>query len=233
MEPVILARDVRKVYWPNVALDGVSLTLEEPGVHLILGPNGSGKSTLISILAGAERPSSGYVRVLGFDPWRDSGKLAGRVKALLDRVNLPPWLPCRDLVEATVEYSRSSWGDVLEVAGKLGVTGYWSRPYGTYSTGMKRKCLLLVALTGEAEVLMLDEPFQGLDRVAVSTVVDIVEYKARRGVTVVIATHVIPERLLEVTKTVTRMELGKVVEHTKQPGAGTHKLQLSQPPPKP
>ncbi|MDT7866637.1 MAG: ATP-binding cassette domain-containing protein [Desulfurococcales archaeon] len=209
---VIVAKRIRKVYWPNVALDDVDLSIEGPGVHVIVGPNGSGKSTLLSILAGAERPSSGYARVLGLDPWRDSSKLAPRVRALLDRVSLPVWLPCIDIARATAKITRTPWQEILGVAEALGVDTYWERPYGAYSTGMRRKCLLLLAFTGKPEVIMLDEPFQALDMKSRETIVDMISEKAEKGTTVLVATHIIPEKLEKQVKTIIKMELGKIVE---------------------
>jgi len=210
--PIVLVRELRKVYWPNVALDNIDLTIEEPGLYLLLGPNGSGKSTLLSILAGAERPSAGLVRVLGLDPWRDSPKLAGRVRALLDRASLPPWLPCLDMVKTAIEMHGAKWEHVAGLAEELGVTAYWSRPYGVYSTGMRRKCLLLLAFTGEAELLLLDEPLQGLDRASTDIVIKTVERRAREGSTVIVATHIVPETLTNIAKGTIKMELGKIIE---------------------
>jgi ABC-2 type transport system ATP-binding protein len=177
----------------------------------VVGPNGSGKSTLLSILAGAERPSSGYARILGLDPWRDSRRLSGRLKALLDRVNIPPWNPCLDMARLQANIWGYNWGDVRELAEAIGVRGYWSRPYGTYSTGMRRRCLLLLALTGNPEVLMLDEPFQGLDSTTVETVTRMLVERASKT-TVIVATHIMPRALVENSKTLIRMELGKIVE---------------------
>lgn len=212
MSEIITCRSVRKIYWPNIALDDVSFSLSETGVHLLVGPNGSGKSTLLSILAGAERPTSGYVRVLGLDPWRDSERLASRVRALLDRTNLPLWLPCINVVEVASRISRTPWPKVSELAETLGVNSYWERPYGTYSTGMRRKCLLLLAFIGDVELILLDEPFQGLDPNSREVVVRLMEEKARGGTTLIVATHVVTERLTQLAKTTIRMELGRIVE---------------------
>jgi ABC-type multidrug transport system, ATPase component len=209
--PVIEARGLTKRYLFTVALDNVSFDIEGNGLTIVAGPNGSGKSTLLSILAGAERPSSGYARVLGLDPWRDSRRLSGRLKALLDRVNIPPWNPCLDMARLQADIWGYNWGDVRELAEAIGVRGYWSRPYGTYSTGMRRRCLLLLALTGNPEVLMLDEPFQGLDSATVETMTRMLVERASKT-TVVVATHIMPRALVEGSKAMIRMELGKIVE---------------------
>ena len=209
--PVIEVRGLTKRYLFTVALDNVSFDIEGSGLTIVVGPNGSGKSTLLSILAGAERPSSGYARILGLDPWRDSRRLSGRLKALLDRVNIPPWNPCLDMARLQANIWGYNWGDVRGLAEAIGVRGYWSRPYGTYSTGMRRRCLLLLALTGNPEVLMLDEPFQGLDSTTVETVTRMLVERASKT-TVVVATHIMPRALVENSKTLIRMELGKIVE---------------------
>jgi ABC-type multidrug transport system, ATPase component len=209
--PVIEVRGLTKRYLFTVALDNVSFDIEGSGLTIVVGPNGSGKSTLLSILAGAERPSSGYARVLGLDPWRDSRRLSGRLKALLDRVNIPPWSSCLDMARLQADIWGYNWGDVRELAEAIEVRGYWSRPYGTYSTGMRRRCLLLLALTGNPEVLMLDEPFQGLDSATIETVTRMLVERASKT-TVVVATHIMPRALVESSKTMIRMELGKIVE---------------------
>jgi ABC-2 type transport system ATP-binding protein len=214
--PVIEARGLTKRYLFTVALDNVSFDIEGSGLTIVVGPNGSGKSTLLSILAGAERPSSGYARVLGLDPWRDSRRLSGRLKALLDRVNIPPWSSCLDMARLQADIWGYNWGDVRGLAEAIGVRGYWSRPYGTYSTGMRRRCLLLLALTGNPEVLMLDEPFQGLDSATVETVTKMLVERASKT-TVVVATHIMPRALVESSKTMIRMELGRIVEIQSNP----------------
>ncbi|MFN4046034.1 MAG: ABC transporter ATP-binding protein [Acidilobaceae archaeon] len=210
--PAVVARNVRKTYLFNVALDDVNFEVDGGGIHILLGPNGSGKSTLISIIAGAERPSSGYIRVLGLDPWRDSEKLSGRLKALLDRASLPPWVSCREVAETASRTTRTPWPEVVETAEQLGVTSFWNRPYGTYSTGMKRKALLLIALTGNPQILLLDEPYQGLDTRSVETLTETIIDRAGKGQTIIIATHITPQKLIENAKTIAKMELGKIVE---------------------
>ncbi|MDM7274681.1 MAG: ABC transporter ATP-binding protein [Thermoprotei archaeon] len=213
----VVARNVRKVYLFNVALDGVDLEVDSGGMSVLLGPNGSGKSTLLSIIAGAERPSSGYVKVLGLDPWRDSEKLSGKLKALLDRASLPPWASCREVAEVAAKTFKTPWSEVVETAEALGVTSFWERPYGTYSTGMKRKALLLTALIGDPEILLLDEPYQGLDVKSVETVTNMIVERAAKGQTIIIATHITPAKLMENAKMIARMELGKIVELKKGP----------------
>jgi ABC-2 type transport system ATP-binding protein len=77
---------------------------------------------------------------------------------------------------------------------------------------MRRKCLLLLAFTGKPEVIMLDEPFQALDMKSRETIVDMISEKAEKGTTVLVATHIIPEKLEKQVKTIIKMELGKIVE---------------------
>ena len=202
---------VSKRYGSVAALSGVTLRVGR-GVFIIMGPNGSGKSTLLSIIAGAEKPDSGVVRVLGHDPWREQHKLAGRVSALLDRVGVHPWITGLTLLRAVSSVRGVDWGDVMEVAKTLSVTGYWFRPYASYSTGMRRKLLLAAALAGYPELIILDEPLQGLDSGSVSIVVELVAEAGVQGSTVIVATHIAPRSLVEAATGAALMLQGKVVE---------------------
>ena len=209
---VVEASGVTKRYGGVVALDGVGFRVYRGEVFMIIGPNGSGKSTLLSIIAGAERPDSGYVRVLGHDPWREQHKLAGRVSAVLDRTNVYPLSRGIDLARLAASSRGASWEEVLSLAEGLEITGFWLRPYAHYSSGMRRRLLILLALIGWPEVIILDEPLQAIDRRSWDSVVDVIVGGARRsGSTVIIATHIVPRSLVGRADRVMAMELGKAV----------------------
>jgi len=210
---MVEARGLVKAYGATLALDGANYAVESPGLHVIVGPNGSGKSTLLSIISGAERPDRGTVRVLGMDPWRDHDRLSGRLSALLDRTSVHPWLSGLELARLAARVRGVPWGEVAELAERLGVDRYWGRPYAGYSSGMRRRLLLLLAFTGWPEVILLDEPFQALDTEASRVVVELMAEAAGRGSTIIAATHTVAEGLLESAATVARMELGRIVAH--------------------
>ena len=111
--------------------------------------------------------------------------------------------------------------EVLRVAAEFGVTEYWHRLAATYSSGMKKKVSLLPVLAStKARVLVVDEPFVNLDEDSVNYVVDRLLELAGRQRIVIVATHIIPKKLSERARTITRLELGKIAGFTeKEPNA--------------
>jgi len=191
LEVVVEVRDVYKSFGPTVALSGVSLSVERGSFLVLLGPNGSGKSTLIDIVCGFRRPSRGYVKVFGSDPWRERSRIAKRVACLSDRLSVKPWASCLDELERFASRGMVDGGKASEYASRLGVDEYWTRPYIAYSAGMRRKCLLLLALSMASELLVIDEPFENLDAEAIRATLDILEEKRREGATIVAASHIV------------------------------------------
>ncbi len=191
MEGIVVLRNVSKRFGPTVALNNVSLSVSPRSFLVLLGPNGSGKSTLIDVVSGFRRPSSGYVRVFGFDPWRERGRIAHRVACLSDRLSLKPWSSCLDIVEKLVGKGRVDPRRVKDYASRLGVDQYWRRAYVTYSAGMRRKCLLLLTLSTNADLIIIDEPFENLDPEAIRTVLEILGERHREGSTIIVASHIV------------------------------------------
>ena len=203
--------NVHKRYGSTTALDGVSLTIERGELHILAGPNGSGKSTLLSIIAGAERPDKGRVSVLGLNPWRDHEEVSSRISALLDRTSIHPWATGIEVARLVSNVRGVEWGQVVDIAERLNVKGFWRRPYMTYSSGMKKRLLLLLALAGAPDVVILDEPFQGLDRETSKRLIGMIREMASRESTIIVATHIMPRELMSISTGVTMMELGRVV----------------------
>lgn len=208
---VVIAEGLWKRFGFTVALKDVSLRLDK-GLHLLLGPNGSGKTTLIKLAAGMLKPSKGRIRVLGLDPWKSYAELSDKVAFAFEGLPLPWWLSGRSFLES-VARMRGGSSKLFEAASELGVKAYWERPPLTYSSGMAKRLLLLLALGFEAEVYLLDEPFTLLDREAVARVSKMITALASEGRTVIVATHYVPRGFAEAVASLTRLESGEVVEH--------------------
>lgn len=176
-----------------VALDDVSLTIQEGEVHGLLGPNGAGKTTLCKILSTVLTPSSGEARVYG----RDVVSEAERVRRLLGLVlggdrGLYPKLTARENLEfwaamygISRRETRSRIDDVLSKVG-LHETDY---PVERFSRGMKQRLHLARGLMPQPRVLLLDEPTTGMDPVAAMAFRDLVHEVKAQGMTVLITTH--------------------------------------------
>ncbi|MCB9565024.1 MAG: ABC transporter ATP-binding protein [Kofleriaceae bacterium] len=176
------------------ALDGLDLTVRRGTVCAILGHNGAGKTTTLRTLLGLVRPDAGTVRVLGDDPLRDGRRVRARVGVVLDRDGLYERLSA----EANLDYHARLHGLTgrrrrAAVEAGLRRFGLWQRRrerIAGWSTGQRKQLALARALLHEPELLLLDEPFAGLDPVAATEVRALLAGLARDGDrTVVLTTH--------------------------------------------
>ena len=184
---------VSKWYGDTVALAEVSFELA-PGVTGLLGHNGAGKSTALALCAGFADPSTGTVRVLGHDPRREP-EVYRRIGIVHDRDGLWPFLTARELVELMAGL-RDVPNPEAAAAGALATVGLEDaaeRRVGGFSKGMRQRVKLAQALVHEPEVLLLDEPLNGLDPVQRRHVVELIRRLGDEGRTVLVSSHVLPE----------------------------------------
>mgnify|MGYP000027956550 FL=1 len=205
---VVVAENLSKRFGFTWALRGVSLKLGR-GLHLLLGPNGSGKTTFLKLALGMLKPTSGLVRVLGFDPWREWPELSKRAAFAMEGAPLPWWMSGRALLSELCSMRGFPFANAEKLAGELGVSGYWERPILTYSSGMAKRVLLLTALSFEAELYALDEPFTLVDKATIAKLMRMLEELKSSGCTILVATHYLPEGLE--ADTLVRFEEGRVV----------------------
>ncbi len=158
---------VTKLYKTVIGVNDVSLDLA-PGAYGLLGPNGSGKTTFINLIIGQLRPTIGSVRVFGQNPWSRSELLrrigiCPAIDVLLPNVTALDWVQYLvrlhgfDAAEATLRAKNA-----LEL---VGMQHAMRRPIGTYSLGMRQRTKIAQAIAHDPELLILDEPFNGLDPV--------------------------------------------------------------------
>ena len=183
-----------------LAVDDVSFAVDAGTVTGFLGPNGAGKTTTLRMLVDLVHPTGGTVRILG-GRYRDLAKPTTRVGALLDASGFHPGRSGRNALRvvaraAGLGYERvESALDMVELGGSAG------RAVKGYSTGMKQRLALACALLGDPEVLLLDEPANGLDPEGMKWLRDFLRARAAEGRTVLVSSHV----LAEVEQTVDRV----------------------------
>src|SRR5262245_42585892 len=200
MPPVIVAESLTKRFGDIVAVSDLSFALEPGTINGFLGPNGAGKTTTLRMLLGLAAPTSG--RALVFDrPFAQLERPALRVGAVLEATDFHPGRSGRNhlltLSRATgLPDSRAD--DVLRIVGLDGAAG---RRVKGYSLGMRQRLGLAAALLGEPELLVLDEPANGLDPEGVRWLRDFLRAFAKGGRTVLVSSHV----LAEVAQTVDRV----------------------------
>jgi len=192
------AINVTKRFGPTIALDRVSVEFTR-GLNILLGPNGSGKSTLLKLWSGILKPTKGKVRVLELDPWGQREQVMKKISVFFEDLPAPWWLSGEDYTRYIAEKRGVKWERIKEYAERLSVTSYWNRLVRGYSSGMKKKLMLLIALSPDVEGYILDEPYTLLDKEALRTVDEIIAEKIKEGRVVVIATHILTgiEKLVE------------------------------------
>jgi len=208
---VIEARGLSKRYGSTVAVDDVSLTVERGRVFGTLGPNGSGKSTTVRMLLGLIRPDAGEVRL--FDaPLRDHGhRLLRRVGAVVETPAFIPYLSGRDNLRLLVRYmpgpSESAISDTLD---RVHLIDAADRRFKNYSLGMKQRLGIAAAMLHNPELIILDEPTNGLDPQGTREVRQLIPELAAEGRTVMLCSHLLHE-VEQVCDAVAIFQRGRVI----------------------
>ncbi len=196
MNAVVEVNELSRWYGLVMGLNNVSFAIE-PGLTGLIGPNGAGKSTLISIITGQLQPSSGTIRVLGESPWNNP-RLLKRIGHCPERESLPVELQPRDWLYALARMSgmnsheaRNRSGMILETV-KLH-PDHWGKRMGQYSKGMRQRVKLAQSLIHEPELLVLDEPMNGLDPMGRQEMAGILTDLSARGTSIIISSHILAE----------------------------------------
>ncbi len=183
-------RDVTKEFPGVTAVRDLDLAVEEGEVYGFLGPNGAGKSTTIDMVLDLVRPTDGTVTVLGRNATADSVEIRRRTGVLPDGFAVYDRLSGRKHVEFAIE-SKDVDADPDAVLDRVGLLEDADRKAGGYSKGMQQRLALAMALVGDPELLILDEPSSGLDPAGAKDMRDIVREEADRGATVFFSSHVL------------------------------------------
>jgi ABC-2 type transport system ATP-binding protein len=175
-----------------VAVDNLTFEVPAGGVVGFVGPNGSGKSTTIRVLLGLIAPSSGTGTVLG-ESIEHPERFAGRVGALIDSPAFVGSLTGRDNLRSLAALRGVSSERIDEVLRIVGLTGRENDKASTYSLGMKQRLAIAAALLPDPELLVLDEPTNGLDPAGIVEIRELLRSLATGGRTVVVSSHLLGE----------------------------------------
>jgi ABC-2 type transport system ATP-binding protein len=191
-DPVLEARSLTKRYGEIVAVDDLTFSVRPGTVTGFLGPNGAGKTTALRLLLGLARPTSGEALVFG-RPYRELLNPTLRVGAVLESSDFHPGRRGRDhlrTLAVAAEIPSSRVQEVLELV-ELGAAA--GRRVGAYSLGMRQRLGLAAALLGDPQLLVLDEPANGLDPTGVHWLRRFLRLFAEQGGTVLVASHMLAE----------------------------------------
>ncbi len=189
----IVLEQVSRWYGNVVAVNEISFTLG-PGITGLLGPNGAGKSTLLHLMAGLLRPSAGKVSVLGEAAWRNP-TIYRRVGLVPEREAVHGYLTGREfaLMNARLQRLPDAEGAAAAAIRTVDLEAAADRPIATYSKGMRQRAKIAGALVHDPQVLLLDEPFNGMDPRQRLHMIALLRQMAREGRTIIVSSHILEE----------------------------------------
>lgn len=205
---LIVCRGLSKRYGGVRALDQVELTVGEGKIVGLLGPNGSGKTTLIKLLCGLLQPTEGDLQIAGMSP---GPATKARVSYLPDQMYFPDWMKVKDLLELFADFyadfSRERAGQMLD---SLGIQE--SQRVKTMSKGTKEKMQLVLVMSRDARLYLLDEPIAGVDPAAREFILNTILRNYNEKGTVLISTHLIGD-VEQVLDEAIFLKAGRVIRH--------------------
>lgn len=179
-----------KQYGAETALDGLDLHISTGEVYGFLGPNGAGKSTTINLLMNYLQPTEGTAHVLGHDPWDEVVALHKRVGILPEQFDTYSDLSARRHLTFVID-TKGAADEPETILDRVGLNDVVDTAAGRFSQGVEQRLALAMALVGAPDLLILDEPFAGLDPHGVGMVRDVVAAESERGATVFFSSHIL------------------------------------------
>jgi len=208
---VIEVVDLRKRFRKTTAVDGLSFRVREGRITGFLGPNGAGKTTTLRILLGLVHPTSGRATIDG-RRYRDLDDPSGRVGAVLEATNYHPKRSGRNHLRMLAAAAGIGTARVDELIDFVGLANVSRRRVGGYSLGMRQRLSVAGALLGDPELLVLDEPANGLDPEGIRWLRDFLRAVAGQGKTIFISSHVLAE-VQQLADEVVIIHHGRLVAH--------------------
>lgn len=194
-DAVIETKDLTKRYGSFTAVDRLSLTVERGEIFGLLGPNGAGKTTTILMLLGLTEPTSGQVRVLGLDPARQPLSVKSRVGYLPDLIGFYDELTARENLIYTAKLNgiprREIDRRIAESLERVGLTQVADHRVGTFSRGMRQRLGVADMLIKQPELIIMDEPTQGLDPEGARDFLKMILSLKQEGITVLVSSHLL------------------------------------------
>lgn len=190
MREVLVTDQLSKNYGSIKAVSNLSLKVEEGAVYGLLGPNGSGKTSTLGMLLGITIPTNGSFQWFGQAP---SAEIRKQLGAVLESPNFYPFLTAYQNLKVVCEIKEIPENRIPEVMAFVNLEGWEHKRFKTFSTGMKQRLAIASALLNDPEVLILDEPTNGLDPQGIAEVRELIRSLADNKRTILLASHLLDE----------------------------------------
>ena len=191
METILSINNLYKKYGQLLAVKNVSLEIKKGNVYGILGPNGSGKSTTLGIVLNVVNKTSGNYSWFGGT--MQTHEALKKVGAIIERPNFYPYMTAQQNLELVCKIKGIGYEKVAEKLNLVGLTERKDSKFSSFSLGMKQRLAIASALLNDPEILILDEPTNGLDPQGIHQIRDIIKHIAALGTTILLASHLLDE----------------------------------------
>ncbi len=206
---VLTVENLSKNYGNIKALKNVSFSVPAGTVFGILGPNGSGKTTLLGIIMDVLKASGGGYRILGEEP---SSKQRKQIGTLLETPNFYHYLNAVQNLKIAASIKERGEDDIERVLEIVNLSARKNSRFNTYSLGMKQRLAIGAALLGNPDVLVFDEPTNGLDPVGIAEIRELIKKLSKQGKTIIMASHLLDE-VEKVCTHVAILKQGTLITH--------------------
>jgi len=179
-----------KHYGKLTAVDKLNVSIEKGSIYGILGPNGSGKTTTLGMILNVIRPSSGTYNWFAES---DQNIIRQKIGAIIETPIFYPYLSGQKNLEIFCRIKKIAYSDIERVLNIVELYGRRKDTFSTYSLGMKQRLAIAGALLGKPEVLILDEPTNGLDPQGIAEIRNLIINIAKQGITIILASHLLDE----------------------------------------
>lgn len=191
METILEVSNLSKNFGGFRAVDNISFRIEKGNVYGLLGPNGSGKSTTLGMILNVVNVTSGTYQ--WFNGNASNQQALKRIGAIIERPNFYPYMSAYENLKLVCKIKEISTDKIDNKLKLVGLWEYKDRKFRAFSLGMKQRLAIASALLNDPEILILDEPTNGLDPQGIHKIRELIQYIALQGVTVLLASHLLDE----------------------------------------
>ena len=210
---LLVTKDLTKVYKETVAADRVNIHIKKGSIYGLIGKNGAGKTTIMKMIAGLAKPTSGSFEYSGFNCSEDEA--FSRIGALIEAPAIDPNLTGFDNIR--IKCLAFGIGDkkyINDLLDLVGLSHTWKKKAGKYSLGQKQRLGIALALVGDPDFLILDEPINGLDPQGIAEVREMLnKLNQERKITILISSHIL-EELSKLATDYAIIDSGRIVEES-------------------
>lgn len=210
---LLIAEELSKEYKKVKAVDSVNLHIKKGTIYGLIGKNGAGKTTIMKMITGMATPSSGSFTYSGFEG--DKRDAYSRIGALIEAPALLPNLSAYDNIKLKcLAYGIGDDAYIMDKLKLVGLDGVAKRKAGKFSLGMKQRLGIAMALVGEPDFLVLDEPINGLDPQGIVEIREmLMKLNSEKGITILISSHIL-EELAKIAKDYAIINEGRIIEES-------------------